>query len=86
MAEPQGVTAVLTNGIRIPCQVIRNGHDTEGYPKYRIVAEVDWRLHRVVRVEVRHWPDNVALALDLPGITPDEAAIYAAQVKWVEVK
>jgi hypothetical protein len=81
---PQGVTAVLANGIRIPCQVLRNGRDISGYPKFRIVAELDWRRHQIVRVEVEYWPDDTSLALDMADATPGECGMYASKIEWVE--
>lgn len=85
LKEPRGVTAVLHNGLRVPCTVIRDGFDPGGAPKYRLVAEIDWVTYRIRRIEIAVWPDHTALALDVPGMSPGELQAYAQDIEWVEI-
>ena len=83
--RPCGVTAVTENGLRIPCEVKPDGMDKDGYPKFRITAEVDWRRFQITRIEVKHWPDGTALALVLPHSRPDEAWRYSDRIQWIDL-
>lgn len=82
---PRGVTAVTENGLRIPCDIRPDGMDKDGYPKYRIAAEVNWHRFHIARIEVEHWPDRTALALQLDGARPDEAMRYSNAIQWVDL-
>ena len=84
--RPSGVTAVTENGLRIPCEVTPDGMDKDGYPKFRITAEVDWRRFQITRIEVTHWPDGTALALQLDGARQDEAARYSDRIQWIDLE
>lgn len=85
MTIPRGVTAITENGLRIPCEFAPDGSDKDGYPKYRITAEVDWRRFQIKRIEVKHWPVGAALALQLDGARADEATRYSERIRWVDL-
>lgn len=86
MRRPDGVTAILSNGLRIPCAVVDNGRDKDGTPKFRIVAEgIDWGEHIITVIEVKNWPGGTALAVDLPHLTPQAADVYASQIRFIDL-
>lgn len=84
--KPDGIIAVLDNGLRIPCEAVEDGRTPEGEAKFRIVAEgVNWREHQIVRVTIKHWPVDTALAVDIPGGTREQAQAYMARIKWIDL-
>lgn len=86
---PQGVTAITEHGLRIPCEIYYEGTRRYGMqvvPAYRIKAELDWRNHKLTRIEVKRWPDNVEMVLDFGGEPGDMPPAWVHQVEWVEVK
>lgn len=66
--------------------LVDDGHSEDGTPKFRIVAEgVDWSEHVIRGIEVKHWPKDTALAIDLPGNDPFQAAMYQACIEWKDL-
>lgn len=86
---PQGVTAITENGLRIPCAVNFAGterHDGRTLPVYKVLAELDWRTTRIIRVEIRKWPDNVVVLFDFGGEPGDLPPSWIKDIEWAEVK
>lgn len=81
---PRGVTAITTSGLRIPCDVMYYGIEA-GHPRYRIIAEINWRTIQIVRVEIEHWPDGTMLVLDIGDATPGELAEYSNNIEWADL-
>jgi hypothetical protein len=69
----------------VPCVVVDDGRDGDGYPKFRIVAEIDWQTYHIVRVEIKHWPYGSALSIALPDWTPEQAMAYASRIEWIDL-
>lgn len=87
---PQGVTAITEHGLRIPCDITYDGTRRYGpgmaVPAYKIKAEMDWRNHKLIRIEVKQWPDNVEMVLDFGGEPGDMPPSWVHEIEWVEVK
>ncbi len=86
---PQGVTAVTEHGLRIPCDVRYHGterHDGQSLPAYKIAAELNWRTTKLVRIEVKKWPDNIVMMLDFGGEPGDLPPPWVQEIEWAEVK
>jgi hypothetical protein len=86
---PQGVTAITEHGMRIPCAVNYAGterHDDQTLPVYKILAEMDWRTTKLVRIEIKKWPDNIVMLLDFGGEPGDLPPSWVQEIEWAEVK
>lgn len=89
---PQGVTAITEHGLRIPCDVRYQGTERHGrhghqvLPVYKIAAELNWRTTKLVRIEIKKWPDNIIMMLDFGGEPGDMPPEWVQHIEWAEVK
>jgi len=87
--EPHSIVAVTDSGLSFPCAFRPDGVEWVNWflvRNYRVFIEFDWERSHVVRFDIANWPDDVCFVFDVPNLSTEDAAKWAAGIVFNEVK